>query len=102
MGDIHYVKGRYTNLIFKKYLKLHRNVLCEGDLALAQYISMGKIQNFEDFLKISRTVNLPNVWDLRSWHLGLPVKKKFRYPAKSLQVHVTTLYINKHLPLGCI
>ena len=58
----------------------------------------GKISNFKDFLKISRTFTFPDLWGLPSWYLGLSVKKKFRYLAKSLQVHVTTLYINEYLP----
>ena len=60
--------------------------------------SYGKNPNFEDFLKISRTFNLPDLWGLPSWYLGLSVKKKFRYLTTSLQVHVMTLYINEYLP----
>ena len=48
--------------------------------------------------KISRTFNLPDLWGLPSWYLGLSVKK-FRCLATSLQVHVTTLYTSEYLLL---
>ena len=59
---------------------------------------MGKIQSLKIF-KISGTFNLPDLWGLPSWYLDLSVRKKFRYIVKSLQVHVTTLYINELISL---
>ena len=71
--------------------------MCESDLALTQYISMGNIQT----LKISTAFDHSDLWALSSWHLVLSMKK-FRCLATSLQVHVTTLYINEYLPLHTI
>ena len=63
--------------------------------------SYGKNPNFEIFFEISRNFNLSDLWGLPSWCLGLSVKKKFRCLATSLQVNVTTLYLNEYLPFWC-
>ena len=56
-------------------------------------------QTLNYFLKVNRTFNLSDLWGLPSWYLGLSVEKIFRYLATSLQVRVTSLYLNDHYTL---